>query len=84
MKEPQRSSLHNQEFDHLKASSYAHSYPYGNEEQTSERRDDVFPLSTGRLCAGACEQIPRTFAAQGGFFYTRSIKYYFSPCVSVH
>ena len=33
-----------------------------NEEQTSERNDNVSPLSNVRLCAGACEKIPRTFA----------------------
>ena len=30
--------------------------------QTSSRYDDVSPLSNGRLCAGACEKIARTFA----------------------
>ena len=30
--------------------------------QTSEPSDDVSPSSNGRLCAGACEKILRTFA----------------------
>ena len=36
--------------------------------QTSERSDDVSPLSNGRLCAGACEKNPRTFAHSVGLF----------------
>ena len=30
--------------------------------KTSERSDDTSPLSNGRLCAGSCEKILRTFA----------------------
>ena len=44
-----------------------HSHRSSNEEQTSERSDDVPPLSCGRLCAGACEKIPRTFAHSVGY-----------------
>ena len=40
---------------------------YYNEQQTSER-SDVPPLSNGRLCVGACEKIPRTFAHSVGLF----------------
>ena len=34
--------------------------------QTSGRSDDVSPLSNGRLCVGARETIPRTFANSVG------------------
>ena len=45
-----------------------HSHPSSNEEQTSERSDDVSPLSNGRLCASAREKNPRTCAHSVGLF----------------
>ena len=43
-----------------------HFHPCSNEEQTSERSDDVSPLSNDRLCAGTCEKNSRTFAHSVG------------------
>ena len=39
---------------------------HNNEEQTSERSDDVFPLSNGQLWTGVREKIPRTLAHRVG------------------
>ena len=69
MKEPQRSSLTQLGVRPLEGVCHApHSHPSSNEEQTSERSDNVSPLSNGRLCAGACEKIPRKFAHNVGLF----------------
>ena len=49
----------------------------GNEEPdvvgAGEPRDDLPPLSNGRLCAGAPEKISRTFAHSVGLFINKLV-----------
>ena len=50
--------------------------------QTSSRSSDVSTLSDGRLCAGVCEKIPRTFAHRVELFI--KIIHFSLVCLFVH
>ena len=57
--------------------------PHSHTSSNEGASDDVSLLSNGRLCAGACDKIPRTFAHSVGLFNLITSHVCLSVCLSV-